>query len=75
MELVLNNGFCNLSMDEMNLVNAGGWREFGYALGGSITTVAGVAGVIVSPGLGGKLTSGAAAVSGIATVVDGWTAK
>ena len=28
MELVLNNGFCNLSMDEMNLVNAGGWREF-----------------------------------------------
>lgn len=43
--------------------------------GGSITTVAGVAGVIVSPGLGGKLTSGAAAVSGIATVVDGWTAK
>lgn len=23
MELVLNNGFCNLSMDEMNLVNAG----------------------------------------------------
>lgn len=36
MELVLNNGFCNLSMDEMNLVNAGGWREFGYALGGTL---------------------------------------
>lgn len=52
-----------------------GGKNWWYIVGGSITTVAGVAGVIVSPGLGGKLTSGAAAVSGIATVVDGWTAK
>ena len=44
MELVLNNGFCNLSMDEMNLVNAGGWREFGYALGGGWIAAGGMLG-------------------------------
>ena len=56
--------------EELFLVDGG--KNWWYIVGGSITTVAGVAGVIVSPGLGGKLTSG---VSGIATVVDGWTAK
>lgn len=56
--------------EELFLVDGG--KNWWYIVGGSITTVAGV---IVSPGLGGKLTSGAAAVSGIATVVDGWTAK
>lgn len=59
--------------EELFLVDGG--KNWWYIVGGSITTVAGVAGVIVSPGLGGKLTSGAAAVSGIAIVVDGWTAK
>ena len=54
--------------EELFLVDGG--KNWWYIVGGSITTVAGVAGVIVSPGLGG-----AAAVSGIATVVDGWTAK
>ncbi|MCB6937488.1 hypothetical protein [Agathobacter rectalis] len=49
MELVLNNGFCNLSMDEMNLVNAGGWREFGYALGGTLL-IAGAPIVAAAPG-------------------------
>lgn len=53
MELVLNNGFCNLSMDEMNLVNAGGWREFGYALGGTLL-IAGAPIVAAAPGADGS---------------------
>lgn len=42
---------------------------------GSIMVVSGVAGVIVYPGLGGKLAGGGTAISGVATVVDGWNAK
>lgn len=38
-------------------------------------TVAGVAGVIVYPGVGGKIASAGGAVTGVSTVVDGWTAK
>ena len=41
--------------EELFLVDGG--KNWWYIVGGSITTVAGVAGVIVSPGLGGKLTS------------------
>ena len=37
--------------------------------------VSGVAGVIVYPGLGGKELNGGTAISGVATVVDGWNAK
>lgn len=36
-------------MDEMNLVNAGGWREFGYALGGTLL-IAGAPIVAAAPG-------------------------
>ena len=63
MELVLNNGFCNLSMDEMNLVNAGGWREFGYALGGTLL-IAGAPIVAVAPG-GGWIAAGGMLGTGI----------
>lgn len=37
--------------------------------------VSGVAGAIVYRGLGGKLACGGTAVTGAATVVDGWTSK
>lgn len=91
MEIVLNSNFSEISYNEMELIEGGGWREFGYAMGGtllieggknwwyivggSIMVVSGVAGVIVYPGLGGKLAGGGTAISGVATVVDGWNAK
>lgn len=59
--------------EELFLVDGG--KNWWYIVGGSIMTVAGVAGVIVYPALGGKLASGGVAISGVATVVDGWTAK
>lgn len=62
-----------LLKEELFLVDGG--KNWWYIVGGSIMTVAGVAGAIVYPGLGGKIASGSVAVSGVASVVDGWTAK
>lgn len=62
-----------LSKEELFLVDGG--KNWWFIVGGSIMTVAGVAGAVVYPGLGGKIASGGVAVSGAATVVDGWTAK
>lgn len=55
-----------LMQEELLLIEGG--KNWWYIVGGSIMVVSGVAGVIVYPGLGGKL-------SGVATVVDGWNAK
>lgn len=50
-------------MDEMNLVNAGGWREFGYALGGTLL-IAGAPIVAAAPG-GGWIAAGGMLGTGI----------
>ncbi len=33
MEIVLNSNFSEISYNEMELIEGGGWREFGYAMG------------------------------------------
>ena len=62
-----------LMQEELLLIEGG--KNWWYIVGGSIMVVSGVAGVIVYPGLGGKLAGGGTAISGVATVVDGWDAK
>ena len=36
MEIVLNSNFSEISYNEMELIEGGGWREFGYAMGGTL---------------------------------------
>lgn len=36
MEMTLNNGFCEMTGNEMLAVDGGGWAEFGYALLGTV---------------------------------------
>ena len=36
MELAINNKFCEMSKVDTELVNAGGWPEFGYATIGTL---------------------------------------
>lgn len=40
MELALNNGFCEMTQSEMDLIIGGGWDEFGYALVGTLCIAA-----------------------------------
>lgn len=36
METVLNNGFNEMTFEEMELLTGGGWTEFGYVFGGCL---------------------------------------
>lgn len=58
---------------ENELYYIDGGKNWWYIVGGGLMVVSGVAGAIVVPSLGGKLSSGALAITGAATVVDGWT--
>lgn len=66
MEMVLNNGFCEMSQDEMMIIAAGGWREFGYAFGGALL-IAGAPIVAAAPG-GGWIAAAEMLGSGIAMI-------
>lgn len=63
----------NLMAEELLLIEGG--KNWWYIVGGSTMVVSGVAGAIVYPGPGGKLACVGTAVTGVATVVDGWTAE
>ena len=60
MEIVLNSNFSEISYNEMELIEGGGWREFGYAMGGTLL----IAG---SPG-GGWIAAGTMLGGGIAMI-------
>ena len=66
MEMVLNTGFSELSIDEMGVIEGGGWREFGYAFGGTLL-IAGAPIVAVAPG-GGWIAAGTMLGGGIAMI-------
>ncbi|MFM1515736.1 hypothetical protein [Helcococcus ovis] len=51
MEITLNNHFNDLSIRELDLINAGGWAEAGYAIGGTLL-IAGAPIVATLPGAG-----------------------
>ena len=63
-----------LLLDEELFMIEGG-KNWWYIIGGTLVCVAGTAGAILYPGLGGKVASGAYAIGGAATAIDGWTAK
>lgn len=63
MEIALDNQFNNLSIEELNLINAGCWTQFAYALGGTLL-IAGAPVVAALPG-GGWIAAGEMLGSGI----------
>lgn len=74
MEMVLNNGFCEMTMDEMFLIDGGGWswrKLFKTILGGAAGGAAGgtVAGGPAGAGLG---AAGGAAGGALSYLVCGW---
>lgn len=59
---------------EEDLVLIDGGKNWFKIVGGTIITVAGVAGVITYPTLGGKVGSFGVTLGGINTIVEGWSA-
>ncbi len=77
MELTMKNGFCELSMEEMELVNGGRWYDAVLTFAGGIATTVGACGLasgsgaaIASMGVASLAACGPAgwAVLGIATI-------
>lgn len=66
MEIVLNSNFSEISYNEMELIEGGGWREFGYAMGGTLL-IAGSPIVALAPG-GGWVAAGTMLGGGIAMI-------
>lgn len=54
MEMVLRNGFCEMTSEEMEFLTGGGWAQFGYIFGGGLLIAASpyVAYVNVAGGVG-----------------------
>lgn len=81
MEMVLNNGFCEMTMDEMLLIDGGAWswKEFGKsvvggavggAAGGAVTgAMAGGVGALPGAGVG---AAGGAVSGAVAYLICGW---
>lgn len=59
---------------EEELVLIDGGKNWWYIVGGTITTAAGVAGVIFVPELGAKALGAAGVIGGLTTIAEGWNA-
>lgn len=62
--------FVELELNELCFIDGG--KNWWKIVGGGISTIAGVAGVIVCPGGASKVGSGYCAWQGVTTIMDGW---
>lgn len=74
MEMVMSNGFAELSADEMNEVDGGGWKEVGYAFGGTLL-VAWVPICGVATGFAAGSLAGVGTGAGMAALGFSWLDK
>ena len=82
MEMVMTDGFAELSANEMMNVDGGGWREVGYAFGGTLLVawapVAGIATGIATSAVATPVGGAAAGVTvggGMASLGFSWLDK
>lgn len=76
MEMVLNNGFCGLSMEEMQVIDGGrNWiATIAGTVAGTAAIVGGVAGLCLpEPTTASKVVGYSAIVGGVASIVWAWS--
>lgn len=66
MELVMNNQFCEMSLDDALMIDGGSWTNFAYALGGTLL-IASSPIIACAPG-GGWIVACGTLGSGIAMI-------